>query len=57
MTVPVGKTVGHDTFAVRVTTSPCVDGFGDEVRVAVLVVSNTTWFRSVEVNLAGVPQA
>lgn len=49
VTGPVGITVGDVIFAVKVTASPCVDGLGDEVSVALLVVSNTTWVRTVDV--------
>jgi hypothetical protein len=49
VTGPVGITVGDEIVAVKVTTWPCVDGFGDEVSLALLVVSNTTWFSTAEV--------
>jgi hypothetical protein len=49
VTGPVGVTVGDIIFAVKVTASPGVDGFGDEVRVAALVASNTTWSSTTEV--------
>ena len=49
VTGPVGTTVGDVIFAVKVTAWPWVDGFGDELSVAVLVVCFTTWFRMVDV--------
>jgi hypothetical protein len=49
VTGPVGITVGDEILAVKVTAWPGVDGFGDEVSAAVLVVSKTTWFRTLDV--------
>jgi len=48
VTGPFGVTVGDEILAVKVTASPCVDGFGDEVSSAVLVVCKTTWLRTVD---------
>jgi hypothetical protein len=41
VTSPVGTTVGDEIFAVKVTACPCVDGFGEDVMVAELVVCTT----------------
>ena len=49
VTGPVAFTVGDLIVAVKVTACPCVDGFGNEVSVAVLVASNTTWFSTADV--------
>ena len=49
VTGPVGVVVGEVISAVKVTDSPWVDGFGDEVSVAVLVACVITWFRMVDV--------
>jgi len=49
VTGPVGLTVGDVMVAVKVTASPRVDGFGDEMRVAELVVSCITWLKMAEV--------
>lgn len=49
VTGPVGSTVGDEIVAVKVTDCPCVDGFGDEVSIALLVVCRTTWFSTVDV--------
>ena len=48
VTGPVGVAVGEVIFAMKVTTSPTVDGLGDELMVAALVVCCTTWFRMGE---------
>jgi hypothetical protein len=45
VTGPAGVAVGELIFAVKVTASPWVDGFGDAVMVAALVVCVITWFR------------
>ena len=42
VTGPVALTVGEVMVAVKVTASPWVDGFGDELSVAVLVVCSTS---------------
>ena len=43
-------TVGDEIVAVKVTACGlCVDGFGDEVSVAVLVVCRTSWFNTADV--------
>jgi hypothetical protein len=44
VTGPVGMTVGDLIAAVNVTASPLLEGFGDDVRPAELVVCFTTWF-------------
>jgi len=49
VTGPVGFTVGDVIVAVKVTACPCADGLGDEVSVAVLVASSTTWFSTADV--------
>ena len=49
VTGPVGWTVGEVIFAVKDTNSPWVDGFGDELSVAALVVSCITWFKMADV--------
>jgi hypothetical protein len=51
VTGPVGLTVGDVMVAVKVTACPDVDGFGDEVSVAELVASVTTWFTTEDVLL------
>ena len=45
LTRPVGVVVGEVIRAVKVTTCPWVDGFGDEVSVVELVACCTTWFK------------
>jgi len=52
VTGPEGVVVGEVIFAVKVTDSPCVEGFGDEVRAAALVVWLITWFRMGDALLA-----
>jgi len=42
------RAAGDETFAAKVTTWPGVEGFGDEVSVALLMVSNNTWFTTVD---------
>ena len=49
VTGPVGMNVGDVMVAVNVTTSPELDGFGDEVSVAALVAWVMTWFTTLEV--------
>ena len=49
VTGPVAITVGDEILAVKVSAWPCVDGFGDDVSVAVLVASDTTWLSRAEV--------
>jgi len=44
VTGPVGMIVGEVIFAVNVTAWPTVDGFGDAVSAAALVVLSTDWF-------------
>ena len=44
VTGPVGVVVGEVMVAVKVTDWPWVDGFWDDVRVAVLVACVITWF-------------
>ena len=51
VTGPFGITVGDVIFAVKVTAWPCVDGFGDDVSAAMLVVCSTTWFSTPDVLL------
>lgn len=48
VTGPVGRTVGDVIVAVNVTACPSVEGFGDEVSVAALVVCSTSWFKMAE---------
>ena len=58
VTVPVGVApVVAVTVAVKVTDSPEVDGFVDEVRVVVVGETFTTWVRVVEVLVASVLSA
>ena len=49
VTGPVGVTVGDVIVALKVTLWPWVDGFGDEVSFAALVVCFTTWLRTADV--------
>jgi hypothetical protein len=49
VTGPVGITVGEVIVAVKVIACPKVDGLGDDVIVAELVVCNTVWFSTGEV--------
>ena len=49
MTGPVGTTVRDVITAVKVTSWPAVDGFGDEVSVAALVARRTTWSSTADV--------
>ena len=50
VTLPVGVPVNSGlTVAVKVTDSPCVDGFADDATVAVLVALLTTCFNTADV--------